>query len=150
MFAFLVRRLGQSIIVMLVISLLSFSIQDELGDPLRELVGQSVSEEIRNELREELGLNDPFLVQYWRFSEKAVQGDLGTSLFFQAPRIRCHHGQTTCNNRSRNRSNGLDTVILTTCGHICCDTPKSLANQVSHGIEHCRLIHTCFSGQLFF
>ena len=87
MFAFLVRRLGQSIIVMLVISLLSFSIQDELGDPLRELVGQSVSEEIRNELREELGLNDPFLVQYWRFLKKAVQGDLGTSYFFKRPAL---------------------------------------------------------------
>ena len=87
MFAFLVRRLGQSIIVMLVISFLSFSIQDELGDPLRELVGQSVSEEIRNELREELGLNDPFLVQYWRFLKNAAQGDLGTSYFFKRPAL---------------------------------------------------------------
>ncbi len=87
MFAFLVRRLGQSVIVMLVISLLSFSIQDELGDPLRELVGQSVSEEIRNELREELGLNDPFLVQYWRFLKNAVRGDLGTSYFFKRPAL---------------------------------------------------------------
>ena len=87
MFAFLVRRLGQSIIVMLVISLLSFSIQDELGDPLRELVGQSVSEEVRNELREELGLNDPFLVQYWRFLKNAVRGDLGTSYFFKRPAL---------------------------------------------------------------
>ncbi len=87
MFAFLVRRFGQSIIVMLVISLLSFSIQDELGDPLRELVGQSVSEEIRNELREELGLNDPFLVQYGRFLKNAVRGDLGTSYFFKRPAL---------------------------------------------------------------
>ena len=63
MFAFLVRRFGQAVIVMLVISVLSFAIQDQLGDPLRELLGQSVSEEIRNQLREEMGLNDPFLVQ---------------------------------------------------------------------------------------
>ncbi len=87
MFAFLVRRLGQSVIVMLVISLLSFSIQDELGDPLRELVGQSVSEEIRHELREQLGLNDPFLVQYGRFLKSAVHGDLGTSYFFKRPAV---------------------------------------------------------------
>ncbi len=87
MFAFLVRRLGQAILVMLVISILSFSIQDELGDPLRELVGQSVSEEIRNQLRDELGLNDPFLVQYWRFLKNAVQGDLGTSYFFKRPAL---------------------------------------------------------------
>ncbi len=87
MFAFLVRRFGQAIVVMLVISVLSFSIQDQLGDPLRELLGQSVSEEIRNQLREEMGLNDPFLVQYWRFLKKAVHGDLGVSYFFKRPAL---------------------------------------------------------------
>ncbi len=87
MFAFLVRRLGQAAVVMLVISLLSFSIQDELGDPLQELVGQSVSEEIRQQLREELGLNDPFLAQYGRFLRNAVRGDLGVSYFFKRPAL---------------------------------------------------------------
>ncbi len=87
MFAFLVRRLGQAVVVMLVISLLSFSIQDELGDPLRELVGQSVSEETRNLLREEMGLNDPFAAQYWRFLKSALTGDLGVSYFFKRPAL---------------------------------------------------------------
>jgi len=72
---------------MLVISVLSFSIQDQLGDPLRELLGQSVSEEIRDQLREEMGLNDPFLVQYWRFLKNAVRGDLGVSYFFKRPAL---------------------------------------------------------------
>ncbi len=87
MLAFLIRRLGQAVVVMLVISFLSFSIQDELGDPLRELVGQSVSEETREQLRDEMGLNDPFLVQYWRFLKNAVRGDLGTSYFFKRPAL---------------------------------------------------------------
>ncbi len=87
MIAFLVRRIGQALIVMFVISLISFSIQDNLGDPLRELVGQSVSEAERNQLREQMGLNDPFLVQYWRFLEKAVRGDLGDSYFFKRPAL---------------------------------------------------------------
>ncbi|MCY3769308.1 MAG: ABC transporter permease [Gammaproteobacteria bacterium] len=87
MLAFLIRRLGQALVVMLVISFLSFSIQDELGDPLRELVGQSVSEETREKLRDEMGLNDPFLVQYWRFLGNAVRGDLGTSYFFKRPAL---------------------------------------------------------------
>ncbi|MDA8007263.1 MAG: ABC transporter permease [Gammaproteobacteria bacterium] len=87
MFAFLLRRLGQAVVVMLVISLLSFSIQDELGDPLRELVGQSVSEETREELREEMGLNDPFLAQYMRFLRGALRGDLGVSYFFKRPAL---------------------------------------------------------------
>ena len=37
--AFLIRRLVQAVIVMLIISIIGFSIQDQLGDPLRELVG---------------------------------------------------------------------------------------------------------------
>ena len=87
MFAFLVRRLAQAILVMFVISIIAFSIQDNLGDPLRELVGQSVSEEQRQILRDRMGLNDPFLVQYWRFLKKALKGDLGTSYFFKRPAV---------------------------------------------------------------
>ncbi|MCB1758375.1 MAG: ABC transporter permease [Gammaproteobacteria bacterium] len=87
MIAFLIRRIGQALVVMFVISLLSFSIQDNLGDPLRELVGQSVSEAERQALRDQMGLNDPFLAQYWRFLRKAVQGDLGNSYFFKRPAL---------------------------------------------------------------
>ncbi|MFK0571649.1 MAG: ABC transporter permease, partial [Endozoicomonas sp.] len=67
MLLFLMRRLMQGLIVMFVISIISFSIQDNLGDPLREMVGQSVSEAEREKLRDEMGLNDPFLTQYTRF-----------------------------------------------------------------------------------
>ncbi|WP_369601795.1 ABC transporter permease [Hahella sp. SMD15-11] len=87
MLAFFIRRLIQGIIVMFVISLISFSIQDNLGDPLREMVGQSVSEAERDALREQLGLNDPFLVQYGRFLKNALHGDLGTSYFFKEPAL---------------------------------------------------------------
>ncbi len=87
MFSFLVKRLYQALIVMFVISLVAFSIQDNLGDPLRELVGQSVSEAERQALRDELGLNDPFLTKYARFLSNAVQGDLGTSYTFKRPAV---------------------------------------------------------------
>lgn len=87
MLAFLIRRLAQAVVVMFVISIISFSIQDNLGDPLRELVGQSVSEEERQALRDEMGLNDPFLVQYVRFAKNALHGDLGTSYFFKEPAL---------------------------------------------------------------
>lgn len=88
MLAFLIRRVAQAVVVMFVISLISFSIQDNLGDPLREMVGQSVTEAQRQELRDRMGLNDPFLTQYWRFARKAVQGDLGTSYFFKEPALK--------------------------------------------------------------
>lgn len=87
MFSFLVKRLYQALIVMFVISLVAFAIQDNLGDPLRELVGQSVSEAQRQAMRDELGLNDPFFVKYSRFLSGAVKGDLGTSYFFKRPAV---------------------------------------------------------------
>ena len=87
MIAFLSQRLLQAAIVMLVISVIAFSIQGNLGDPLRELVGQSVSEAERQSLRNQMGLNDPFAVQYWRFLKRAVSGDLGTSYFFKRPAL---------------------------------------------------------------
>jgi len=87
MFTFLVQRLFQALIVMFVISLVAFAIQDNLGDPLREMVGQSVSEEERQVLRDELGLNDPYLTKYSRFIGNALQGDLGTSYFFKRPAV---------------------------------------------------------------
>ncbi|MFD2231022.1 ABC transporter permease [Alkalimarinus sediminis] len=87
MLAFLIRRVFQAFIVMFVISIISFSIQDNLGDPLREMLGQSVSEAEREALRDEMGLNDPFITQYLRFAGKAIQGDLGTSYFFKEPAL---------------------------------------------------------------
>ncbi len=85
MLQFLFKRFLQAVVVMLIISLLSFSIKDKLGDPLREMTGMSVSVEEREKLREKMGLNDPFLVQYGRFLKGAVQGDLGTSYFHKLP-----------------------------------------------------------------
>lgn len=84
---FLAKRLAQGALVMLVISAVAFAARDNLGDPLRELVGQSVSEEVRRELREEMGLNDPLPVQYARFLRRAVTGDFGDSYFFKKPAL---------------------------------------------------------------
>ena len=87
MLKFLLRRLFQAAIVMFVISLIAFAIQDNLGDPTRELVGLSATTEDREALKTQLGLNDPFLVQYVRFITGALQGDFGTSYFFKKPAL---------------------------------------------------------------
>ena len=85
MIRFLLKRLLQACIVMFVISLIAFAIQDKLGDPVNQLVGQSVSLTERAALRAELGLNAPFVERYGRYVAHAVQGDLGTSYFFKQP-----------------------------------------------------------------
>lgn len=85
MFAFIVRRVLEAVIVMLVISFIGFAVQHSIGDPIRDMVGLRVSEADREALRDKLGLNDPFWVQYWRFVKNGVQGDLGTSYFHNKP-----------------------------------------------------------------
>ena len=87
MFAFIVRRIIQSIIVMLVISFVGFSIQHSIGDPVRDLVGERVTPAEREEIREQLGLNDPFYIQYFSFLKNACKGDLGLSFFYKKPAL---------------------------------------------------------------
>jgi len=87
MFAFAVRRVAQALVVMLVISLIGFSIKYAFGDPVRDLVGIHVSQEEREALRDKLGLNDPFMVQWARFMKNALKGDLGQSYFFKKPAL---------------------------------------------------------------
>ncbi|NDV25717.1 ABC transporter permease [Desulfovibrio sp. JC010] len=83
MFAFIVRRIAQAIIVMLIISFIGFAIKQSFGDPVREITGVSVSAAEREKIRDELGLNDPFMVQFGRFMQGAVQGDIGRSFFYK-------------------------------------------------------------------
>ena len=83
MFAFIVRRIAQAIIVMLIISFIGFAIKQSFGDPVREITGVSVSAAEREKIRDELGLNDPFMVQFGRFMKGAVKGDIGRSFFYK-------------------------------------------------------------------
>ncbi len=87
MFAFVVRRIIQAIIVMLVIGLVGFVIQHQIGDPVRDLVGERVTPAERAVIRDQLGLNDPFYIQYFRFIKNACQGDLGISFFYKKPAL---------------------------------------------------------------
>ena len=73
--------------VMLVISLVGFSIQHSIGDPVRDLVGERVTPAEREEIRDRLGLNDPFYEQYFRFVKNACKGDLGLSFFYKKPAL---------------------------------------------------------------
>ncbi len=87
MFAFIIRRIVQAILVMVVIAFIGFSVQHNIGDPVRDMVGERVSLAEREALREQLGLNDPQLVQFGRFCWKALQGDLGISYFHKKPAL---------------------------------------------------------------
>ncbi|MFN4010555.1 MAG: ABC transporter permease [Pannonibacter sp.] len=85
MIAFILRRLVQSVLVMLVVALVSFSLFRYVGDPVATMMGQEATVADREELRERLGLNDPVIVQFGTFISRAVQGDFGISYRLQQP-----------------------------------------------------------------
>lgn len=82
MLGLLVRRLLVSIPLLLVVSFLVFGLIVLVpGDPAVALAGQNPDPAQIEAVRERLGLDDPFLVQYWHWLSGVLQGDLGTSLF---------------------------------------------------------------------
>lgn len=79
MLAFLIKRIGNAVLVMLTVAFFAFLIFRSLGDPVEIMVNESATQVERDELRARLGLNDGFLVQYARFVTNAAQGEFGLS-----------------------------------------------------------------------
>ncbi len=82
---FILKRLLQSVFVMLAVALLAFSLFRFVGDPVSQMTGVETSVEDRERLREELGLNDPFIAQFARFTGDLLQGDFGFSYRTRQP-----------------------------------------------------------------
>lgn len=85
MIAFLGRRLLIAAGVTLLVTFLTFSLLFVAGDPATALAGASSRAEDVEKIRVLYGLDRPILVQYGEWLWKAMQGDLGTSLFFELP-----------------------------------------------------------------
>jgi len=80
MLAFVLRRLFQSIIVMVTVAFIAFMLFQYVGDPVVFLLGQDATAEQIRELRVGLGLDQSFAVQFVHFLGNAVQGEFGLSL----------------------------------------------------------------------
>jgi peptide/nickel transport system permease protein len=84
---FVGRRLAQALLVMLAVLIIAFAVRTNLGDPLREIVGEAVPEAQREQLRHELGLDAPWPVQLARYVGGALHGDLGISTIYKKPTL---------------------------------------------------------------
>ena len=80
MLAFVLRRLFQAALVMLVVAFIAFSLFNYVGDPVNLMLGQDATPEQKIELRESLGLDKPIYVQFAAFVGNAVRGEFGLSL----------------------------------------------------------------------
>jgi peptide/nickel transport system permease protein len=85
MLAFVIRRILQSVAVMIAVALIAFLMFRFVGDPVNQMVGIDTPQEEVARLRESLGLNDPAAVQFTRFLWNAIHLDFGTSYQFRLP-----------------------------------------------------------------
>lgn len=80
MFAFILRRLMQAALVMVTVAFISFMLFQYVGDPVVFLLGQDATPDQVREMRAALGLDQPFIIQFWHFLANAAQGEFGLSL----------------------------------------------------------------------
>ena len=82
--SYIIQRLLWAPVILLVVSMATFALgRYGPGDPVQILQGQYRDPEVRERIAEELGYNDGFFQQYWRYMSSFLQGDMGTSLTYQ-------------------------------------------------------------------
>jgi peptide/nickel transport system permease protein len=87
MTAFIIRRLLQALLVMILVGLIAFTLFRFVGDPVNQMVGIETSAEDRELMRQQLGLNDPVIVQFFHFAWNALHFNFGASYQFKKPVI---------------------------------------------------------------
>ena len=85
MWTFIIRRLLQSVIVILGVTLISFISLQMGGDPTFLFVSERASEEEIQMIREALGFDKPLYIQYLTYLMNVAQGDFGNSLSYRQP-----------------------------------------------------------------
>ena len=85
MLTFLARRLLQSIVVLIVVTLISFISLQICGDPTYLFVSENASAEEIERARAALGFDRPLHIQYLSYVWNALQGDFGNSLSYRQP-----------------------------------------------------------------
>src|SRR5258705_12174610 len=84
---YLAGRILQAIVSMLVVSVVVFVLARLTGDPLEIMMPAEATKEDLAMMRAYLGLDRPWPVQYWRFINRGVQGDLGPPVRFNRPAL---------------------------------------------------------------
>lgn len=84
MTAIIIRRVIRLLVVIVGVSLVTFSILHVSGDPVALMLPEA-PEADRTVLRETMGFNDPVVVQFGRFVANSVRGEFGRSFYHRVP-----------------------------------------------------------------
>lgn len=79
------RLIGMIVVIFIVLVLVFIIARLAPGDPATLILGQDATPEDADALRERMGLNKSIFVQFITFASQVMQGDLGTSIFFNQP-----------------------------------------------------------------
>jgi len=79
MLPFILKRVFQSILVLVITGAIAFSMFTFVGDPIDNMLGQERTMEDVERLRAQLGLDKPVPVQYFKFLNEAAKGNFGVS-----------------------------------------------------------------------
>lgn len=86
MFRFILKRLGQTVIVLFFVVLFAFVVvRLAPADPARVMAGDNASEETVAAIRESLGLDKSYPEQFFIYVKNIFKGDLGTSIQYKLP-----------------------------------------------------------------
>ena len=88
MLKFVVKRIVLMIPVLIFMTVVVFSIfYFAPGDPVSRIAGPNVTVEVYESIKRKYGLDQPYIVQYWRFMKSVIEGDLGVSILQERPVI---------------------------------------------------------------
>ncbi|MGO4737865.1 ABC transporter permease [Bosea sp. 2KB_26] len=86
MLSYIAQRLAQTLLVMTLVGIFVFLLLHfSAGDPAAIIAGDYATPQQIVAIRQRLGLDDPLLVQFWRWAARVLSGDLGVSIFSNTP-----------------------------------------------------------------
>ena len=85
MLLYTVKRFGMALLVMLAVSVVTFTLMRLSGDPAAAMAGESATAEDIEYVRKHYGFDRPIPVQFWDWAAKALRGEFGMSIYLKQP-----------------------------------------------------------------
>lgn len=130
MASFVLKRLGQFVLVVLGSGAVVFFLTHILGDPARLMLPLGTSEEYVQEFRRQMGFLDPLWMQFGRFAVNALQLDFGQSFWQRVPALDLVLDRLPATALLAGSAMAISLVIGIPLGMLSAWSPKSLLDRV--------------------